>query len=100
MIYSAEAILHVGEAGLEYVDEFDNICVINFETCGRNAAHVLGHETQAACVGRRLMIIDSAGQMQRHLEFFTPTPTVFVLESDAAFQRLRFRVEQMGWALA
>ena len=100
MIYNAEVILHIGEAGLEYIDEFENICVINFEACGRNAAAQLGKRAQPACVGRRTMVIDPAGWLERHVEFFTTTPTVFTLTSDEAFRQLRFRVEQLGWTLA
>lgn len=92
MDYDDHAIMYVGEAGLEYVDHDGDRRFISFEACGQNAAAHMQN-----CVARHLLRIDRTGNIQHTIEFFTRRPTVFVLESEAAFRRLRFRIEQMGW---
>jgi hypothetical protein len=93
--YEADAIMYVGEAGLEYVDRYGDRRFISFEACGQNAAaHMQNPE---GYVARRKLRITQSGGIQHTIEFFTRTPTIFVLESDDAFRRLRFRIEQLGW---
>jgi hypothetical protein len=99
VIYKIASILHIGEAGLEFLDEFQDQRFVSFETCGRNAVKVLGHTAQPACVGRRWVVVGEHGQIKRRVQFFTPNPTVFEFDSEADFRRLRFRVEQLGWIL-
>ena len=99
MIYRFADIIHIGEAGLEFIDEFQDIRFISFETCGRNAVRVLGSQVQPACVGRHQFVIEMDGRILRQIEFFTTEPTVFEVASDVEFRRLRFRVEQLGWKL-
>jgi hypothetical protein len=95
--YESDAIMYVGEAGLEYVDEYGDRRFINFEACWQNAAaHVQNTDAQG-CVARGMLRITHSGSIQHTMEFFTRRPTVFVLESEQAFRRLRFRIEQMGW---
>ena len=71
MLYDADAIMHVGEAGLEYVDEYDGVCFINFELCGHNAIVQLQNPAALGCVAHRIFTIDSSGRIERIVEFFT-----------------------------
>ncbi len=97
MDYDDDSIMFVGEAGLEFVDEYGDRRFINFEACGQNAVAHVADDRPACCVARHVLRINQAGKIQHTVEFFTRTPTVFVLQSEAAFRRLRFRIEQMGW---
>jgi hypothetical protein len=93
--YDDDAIMYIGEAGLEYVDQYGDRRFISFEACGQYAAaHMQNPE---GCVARRMIRITQSGKIVHTIEFFTRRPTVFVLESAEAFRRLRFRIEQMGW---
>ena len=100
MLYDADAIMHVGEAGLEYLDEYDGVCFINFEVCGRNAVAQRQNPAAPVCVAHRIVTIDPAGRIEHVVEFFTHPPTRFAVASDAHFQRLRFQIEQMGWRVS
>jgi hypothetical protein len=97
MIYDGADIMNIGEAGLEFVDEYGDVRFVSFEVCSTQTRQQGHPPTQ---IGRRVLVIDSLGQVTRTVEFFTPTPTVFRLDSDADYQRLRFRLEQVGWQLA
>lgn len=96
-MYETDAIIHIGEAGLEYVDEYGDVRFINFEACGQNAVKFSGTPKAEARVARRVVQIEQNGETRQTLEFFTQPPTVFVLEDDRQFERVRFRLEQMGW---
>lgn len=97
MAYSYGAILHVSEAGLEYLDDEGDVRFISFEACGQNAQAQVQNPAAQVCVARRMIQISPSGRITRTVEFYTRPPTVFNLESDMQFQRLRFRIEQMGW---
>ncbi len=99
MVYKYAHIINVGEAGLEYVDEYDDVRFVNFEACGEKAAKYRQNPIAQAYVGRRLFAINQRGEIQRTVEFFTSSPTIFEIESDVQFQRLRFRIEQVGWRI-
>ncbi|MBZ0301584.1 MAG: hypothetical protein K8J31_17695 [Anaerolineae bacterium] len=99
VIHKSAAIMHVGEAGLEYVDEYDEVRFINFEACGENAAAFFDTPSARSCVARQVIQIDAAGQIAHTLEFFTRPLTVFTCESDRQQQALKFRIEQMGWRI-
>lgn len=97
MIYESTAIIHVGEAGLEYVDEYEDIRFINFEVCGQKAAEFYQSPEGRICVAHQMIHIDAAGNIQPVIEFFTWPPTRFSVESEEQLAGLRFRIEQMGW---
>lgn len=96
-MYECSAVLNVGEPGLEYVDEYDDIRVISFEACGEQAVKRLGDPAAANCVGRRGMMIDQSGAIQYTLEFFTVSPTMFAADDKAQLERLCGRIEGLGW---
>ncbi|MAS36219.1 MAG: hypothetical protein CL610_19595 [Anaerolineaceae bacterium] len=99
MIYNYGAILHISEAGLEYIDEYDDVRFINFETCGQNAGSYVQSPTAQMVVARRVIQVYADGMILRTVEFFTRPETVFVLDSDQEFRQLRFRIEEMGWRI-
>jgi hypothetical protein len=99
MVYSYANIINIGEAGLEYVDEYGDVRFVNFEACGENAARHRQDPVARVHVGRRLIAINPRGDIRRTVEFFTSSPTIFEVDSDVQFRGLRFRVEQVGWRI-
>ena len=99
MAHKYTSIINVGEAGLEYVDEYGEVRFVNFEACGERAAKHRQNPVARVYVGCRLINIDQRGDIHRTVEFFTSSPTIFEVESDVQFQRLRFRIEQAGWRI-
>ncbi len=98
-MYESDAIIHIGEAGLEFLDEYGDVRFINFEACGQNAVKFSGSSTAQTCVARRVTQIDLNGHICHTLEFFTRPQVVFELGDERQFERLRFRIEQMGWRI-
>lgn len=96
-MYKSAAIIHIGEAGLEFVDEHEDVRFINFEACGESATTFFETASARSCVARRVIQIDAAGQIAHTLEFFTRPVTCFMLDSDQQLEILKFRIEQMGW---
>ena len=97
MAFECAAVLNVGELGLEYLGEYDDIQVINFEVCGENAAKELKRETARNCVARRSLVIDRSGTVLHTLDFFTEPRITFVAEDRRELARLCVRIEQIGW---
>jgi hypothetical protein len=97
MAYNYSAILHVGEAGLEYVDEYGDTRFVDFEVCNQNAARHLLYNPSIGCVARRNTMRGWPDEVVDYVEFFTEPVTKFVFDSDEDFSRLRWRIEQVGW---
>jgi hypothetical protein len=95
--YNVDSILHIGEAGLEYLDEYDDVRFINFEHCSENAMRHFGTPEAQACIARSQIQIGRDGQITRQLEFFTQPITIFTTDNEHRLQRLRMAIEQTGW---
>lgn len=90
MRYDCDAILNVGELDLTWVDEYDDLRLLNLEDCGRLAP-------APDCVARRLLTVDSQGERGWSLAFFTHPPLEFHARTEQGLQRVVWRLEQMGW---
>ena len=93
------SVLHVGELGLEYLGDYDDIHVINFEYCGENAVKLLKRGTARRCVAQRALTISRSGEVAHTLAFFTQPPVIFATEDRHELARLCFRIEQIGWEI-
>jgi hypothetical protein len=97
--YNASAIIHVGEAGIEYVDEYGDTRFIDFDVCSQNAPRHLQYSAAVQHVGRRNTVKGWPDSAVSYVEFFTEPATKFVFEDEDAVSRLCWRVEQMGWKI-
>ena len=97
MVYDCAAVLNIGELGLEYVDEYDEIRVINLESCGEFAVKRLSDPHAANCVARRMVTIDQGGAILHTIEFFMRSPVVFGTDDKGQLERLCGRIEGLGW---
>ena len=97
MVYECAAVLNIGEAGLEYLDEYDGIQHINFEVCGQNAARQSKKGSPQNCVAQRMVMVDQSGGVQYTLEFYTQPPTIFAASSKAEIERICVRIAALGW---
>ncbi len=95
--YNFSAIIHVSEAGIEYVDEYEDTRFIDFDVCSQNAPKYLQYVAVLQHVARRNLVQGWPESSVYYVEFFTETLTRFVFDSEDDVERLCWRVEQMGW---
>ena len=99
MAYNFSAIIHVSEAGIEYVDEYEDTRFIDFDVCSQNAPKYLQYLAEIQHVARRHEVKGWPDGAVFYIEFFTEPLTKFVFENRDDVARLCWRVEQMGWRI-
>jgi len=97
--YNFSAIIHVSEAGVEYVDEYDSTRFIDFDVCSQNAPKYLQYLAGFQHVARRNVVKGWPETAVHTIEFFTDPLTKFVFDDEDEVARLCWRVEQMGWRI-
>jgi hypothetical protein len=97
--YNFSAIIHVSEAGIEYVDEYEDTRFIDFDVCSLNAPKYLQYSAALHHVARRNEVKGWPENSVYYVEFFTEPPTKFVFDNEDDVARLCWRVEQMGWGV-
>jgi hypothetical protein len=95
--YNVSAIIHVGEAGLEYVDEYGDMRFVDFEVCSQNAAQYIQYATTPQVVARRRAARGWPGSSVLYIEFFTRPLIQFAFETEHDFLLLCWRLDQVGW---
>jgi hypothetical protein len=97
--YNFSAIIHVSEAGIEYVNEYEDTRFIDFDVCSQNAPKYLMYSAGFQHVARRDVVKGWPDRVVYYVEFFTEPLTKFVFDHADDIARLCWRVEQMGWQI-
>lgn len=95
MEYHYSAIKNIFKASLEYIDENDDIQVVDFATCNQNSVKIFKSDS-SKYIAYRNVIGDPIGTAP-YIEFFTEPLTKFIFSNEEEFDKLRAQIEQAGW---